>query len=48
MIKFVKCYKTRTVAILKDETLVAKVSLDELKDLVNNFDVDVCHCIDLK
>lgn len=36
MIKFIKEYKTRTVTIMKNDKFVARVSLDELKELVDN------------
>ncbi|WP_338630430.1 hypothetical protein [Clostridium baratii] len=48
MIKFIKDYKTRTVTIMKNDKFVARVSLDDLKELVNNFDLDIQNCINLK
>jgi len=48
MIKLIKNYKTRTVNVFKlineDYKLIAVVSLDEVKDLVNNFDLDIQIC----
>ncbi len=54
MFEFIKDYKTNTVTIMKKETtskeyeLVGVVDLDELKDLCNNFSLDILYCIDKK
>lgn len=48
MVKFIKDYKFRTVTIVKNDKVVAVVSLDELKELVNIFDLDIQICEDLK
>jgi hypothetical protein len=49
MIKLVKNYNTRTIAIYKqgkdkEYRLVAIVDLDEVKELANNFDLDIQYC----
>lgn len=48
MIKFIKDYKFRTVKIIKNNKEIATVSLDELKELVNNFDLDIQVCEEIK
>lgn len=44
MIKFIKDYKFRTVTIFKNNKFIARVSLNDLKELVNNFDLDIQIC----
>nr|DAP71900.1 MAG TPA: hypothetical protein [Caudoviricetes sp.] len=48
MVKFIKDYKFRTVKIIKNDKEIATVSLDDLKELVNNFDLDIQICKDIK
>lgn len=48
MVKFIKDYKFRTVTILKNNSIIAVVSLDDLKELVNNFELDTQLSKDLR
>jgi hypothetical protein len=48
VVKFIKDYKFRTVKIIKNDKEIATVSLDDLKELVNNFDLDIQICKDIK
>lgn len=49
MIKLVKNYNTRTIAIYKqgrdkEYRLIGIVDLDEVIELANNFDLDIQYC----
>lgn len=48
MIKLIKNYKAKTVNIYKlingDYKIIAIIDLDDVKELVNNFDLDIQIC----
>jgi len=49
MIKLIKNYKSRTISIYKRKKdkefmLIAIIDLDEVKELANNFDLDIQYC----